>query len=629
MQFEFQHRKHYITCPTCRVDHLIPQGGAANFPNAFHINNLLDLRKKLKTMQHTTSSTTCPKHNDHLKVYCETCCQVICRDCTISKEHNTHNFYLISECFPKHNQQIQDHLDLVNRKKAEINTVVTKLATREREVLQQGQQLKEEINTHAQQIIDHVQGSRTHLLQQVNAIVHRKTQVLKRQKQQAQKIHTQLKTCQEMIERRLNELNQLQILTEKHTMMDQMSTATQHVDPVVFQPIENCNMQFTKIDTTKKKIGLTTSTFFHKATLKASPCHLNQPSTATLTLHSHKGSPFSLPPSFISSILISPDQKHTVKCGITQSHPGKYNITFTPTTVQDQLTVQVGGVDVPDSPFTLTVIPSPEMRGKPVNIITGLNRPHGIAVYDNGDIVVAEYDANCITVLNSEGRKVKSFGTKEKLRWPRGVAVSTDGHILVTDLHRLQKLTTDGVCVKSVGSSRSGSGQPQFNHPTGITVHPTTGQIFVADNNNNRIQVFTHDLTFSHTITLRGNKELNHPWDVALDNEGCLYVADFGNHCITKLATKGQYITRIGSHGSAPGQLSCPSSLTINNNLVYVSEYDNHRISIFDTSGKFIHCFGKRGSGTGEFNWPFSITVDKLGCRVHVSDTSNDRIIVC
>ena len=274
------------------------------------------------------------------------------------------------------------------------------------------------------------------MLQQVDTIVQRKTQVLTAQRQ-AQKIHTQLETCQKMIEHRLKNLNQLQILTEKHTMMDQMDMATQHVDPVVFQPIENFDMQFTKNDTTEKEIGLITSTSYEKATLKASPCHLNQPSTATLTLHSHNGSPFSFPPSLISSTLISPDHKHTIKCGITQTHPGEYNITFTPTTRQDQLlTVQVGGFDVPDSPFILTVIPTPEMRGKPVNVITGLNTPRGKAICDNGDIVVAEYSANCITVLKSEGSKVKSFGT-EKLSWPRGVAVSTDGHILVTDEHRL------------------------------------------------------------------------------------------------------------------------------------------------------------------------------------------------
>ena len=106
-------------------------------------------------------------------------------------------------------------------------------------MLQQGQELKEEIDTHAQQVIDHVQRSRTHLSQQVDTIVQQKTQTLTAQRQQAQKLRTQLETCQGTIEHSLKEWNQLQILTEKQKMMDDMKTATQHVDPAVFQPGED------------------------------------------------------------------------------------------------------------------------------------------------------------------------------------------------------------------------------------------------------------------------------------------------------------------------------------------------------------------------------------------------------
>ena len=573
---------------------------------------------------------TCPKHNDPLKVYCETCRQVICRDCTISKEHKTHNFELISECYPKHRQQIEASLDQVKHKMADLNTALTQLDTTDREVIEQGEQLQEQINTHAQQIIDQVQRSRQHLLQQLHNIVKQKTQLLTAQRQQAQRLHTQLNTCQEMIEHSLKEWTEQQILTEKHTMINEMNTATQHVDPTVFQPIENNEMKFTKINFIQE-IGLIKSTTYDgKATLKVLPCLAKQQSTATLTLQSQDGSPFSLPPSLISSTLSSPGDTHSVKCDITQTpQAGKYNITFTPSTRQDQLIVQVGGVDIPDSPFTL---PTPEMRGKPVNIITGLNRPRDIAVSDNGDIVVAECGAHCITILNKNGKKVRSFGTKGakegQFTYPDGVAITNDGHILVTDNFRLQKLTTDGVCVKSVGGSESGSGQLQFNIPKGITVHPTTGQIFVADGDNNRIQVFNNDLTFSHTITPAGNKQFDSPFDVALDNEGYLYVAEYWSHCITKLTTKGQYITRFGSQGFAPGQLFFPSSLTINNNLVYVSEKGNHRVSIFDTNGTFIQCFGNERSGEGEFDRPRGITTDTFG-NLFVSDTCNDRIVVC
>ena len=257
--------------------------------------------------------------------------------------------------------------------------------------------------------------------------------------------------------------------------------------------------------------------------------------------------------------------------------------------------------------------------------ITGLKKPYGIAVNDNGDIVVTEWSAHCVTIVNKEGEKVRSFGSRGtnegQFTYPRGVAITNDKHILVTDEHRLQKLTFDGVCVQSVGSSESGRGQLQFYYPMGIAVHPTTGLVFVADSWNNRIQVFNSDLTYAHSI------QVNSPFDASLDSDGIVYVTERYNHCITKLTTAGECITRFGSEGSAPGQLNYPYSLTINNNLVYVSEYGNHCVSVFDTKGTFLHCFGKLGSGEGEFDRPHGITTDTFG-NLYVSDTDNNRLVV-
>ena len=406
---------------------------------------------------------------------------------------------------------MQEELDLLKQKTANMHTAVTSLVTREREVVQQGEEVKEQIHTHAQQLIDQIQRSERQLLQQVNSFVQQKKSLLSKQREQAERVHTQLKTCQDMVEQSLKEWSQLQVMMEKENMLCQMNTVSQNVDPTVFQPIEEPDTKFTQTSDIRNGIGKISSHRYEKATLEKAPYYpSNTPSTATLTLQSHDGSPFSLSPSLISCKLSSPGDSQPIKCDINQTQQGKYNISFTPcTTGVYQLIVQVGGVDVPGSPFTLPVIPSPKTRGKLVKMITGLDKPRGIAVCSNGDIVVAELGAHCVTIMNKEGKKVRSLGaegTKEgQFMYPYGVAVSNDGHILVTDQHRIQKLTFNGICVKAVGSLNHGSGQLQFNYPGGITVHLTTGQIFVADGNNERIQVFNNDLSFSHTLYMVTN----------------------------------------------------------------------------------------------------------------------------
>ena len=579
------------------------------------------MRKKLDT---SLKQDVCPKHNDLLTVYCETCQQVICRDCTISKEHKTHDWNLISECYPEHHQQIQDGLQQINQQMNNMDVAVSHLDATEKEVLQQGEQLTKEINTHAQKMIDQIVESCKRLSQKLNVIIQQKTHTLRAQKQQAHKIHTQLKTCQETIERNLKEWNQLQILAEKREMLKEMKSVTQNVNPKFFEPLENANVKLVTSKQIPLEIGTISSTTYGKATLHVpEKCFDKKSYIATLSLQSQDGSPFPLPtPSLISSTFSSPGSSNSddVKCNVTQTNPGEYNITFTPTALGTSLlTVQVGGVDIPNSPFTLPVIP---IRERPVMTIKGLDRPEGIAVCANGDIVVAEYSGDCITLFNKKGEKIKSIQTTQgEFDRPYGVAISNDGHILATDRHRLQKLTTDGVCVKWVGSGNHGNGQLEFNLPRGVAVHPTTGEIFVADCVNNRIQVFNGaDLSFSHTIR---HENILCSWDIAVDSEGChLYITDSNTNNVYKFTTTGQYIGTIATIQNATTMY-----LAIHNQHIYISDSYSDRVLIYKTNGKLLHSFGTRGRGEGELCMPAGITVDTSG-NVYVCDWCNNRIVV-
>src|SRR5215211_384304 len=84
------------------------------------------------------------------------------------------------------------------------------------------------------------------------------------------------------------------------------------------------------------------------------------------------------------------------------------------------------------------------------------------------------------------------------------------------------------------GSRGAGDGQFQEGK-TGVALD-SSGNVYVADSNNTRIQKFDSDGTF---ITKWGSQgegdgQFTHPQEAALDSSGNVYVADGSNNRIQK-----------------------------------------------------------------------------------------------
>jgi sugar lactone lactonase YvrE len=133
------------------------------------------------------------------------------------------------------------------------------------------------------------------------------------------------------------------------------------------------------------------------------------------------------------------------------------------------------------------------------------------------------------------------------------------------------------------------------------------------------------------------------PIAVATDGHGHLYAVDAAAGQVLKLGPDGQSIGRWGGRGDDAGRFRfrpthrcddsgewCAPELgggvaVDGQGRVYVADYGNHRVQVFDAAGRALAGWGREGGGPGEFRLPAGIAVDRAG-RIYVSDTGNHRV---
>ncbi len=196
-------------------------------------------------------------------------------------------------------------------------------------------------------------------------------------------------------------------------------------------------------------------------------------------------------------------------------------------------------------------------------------------------------------------------------------------------------LLTVRSAVQLVGGPGSSPGQ--FSSPRGMAVAPS-GEIYVADSMNHRIQRFSADGepigewgSFVAAPEQGGQPPegaLNEPWDVAVAPDGTVYVADTWNHRIQHFTADGEFIDMFGEFGQTgdPTAFWGPRALAVDQQgRLYVADTGNKRVVVFDADGAPVGQFGGFGLQLGGLDEPVGLAVGQDGL-VYVADTWNQRI---
>ena len=307
---------------------------------------------------------------------------------------------------------------------------------------------------------------------------------------------------------------------------------------------------------------------------------------------------------------------------VTDNSDGTYHVSVTPQqSGQHKLSITIHGQDIQGSPFDLSVVPHRDYTKlkDPVQTITGISSPMYIAFSDKGDVFVTSYNDNCIHVYDNSGKKKTAIGSKGngelQFQNPSGIVIGGEVVYVAEYIgHRIHKLTTGGGFLDTFG--QEGSGVGQFNGPWDIKISPE-GKVYVADRNNNRIQVFHSDWTLSHIIDgkVLGESSFIKPEGISFDLSGNVHLAGCGSNSVTVFTRSGQFVrTYDQSQLITPRGIAIDSagySLVVNNN--------SNSLAVFDPSGTFIHSIGG-------FSKPFGVSVSPDG-SVWVADYGNNRLV--
>ena len=649
-----------VICPTCR--HVTPiQGqGVEELKTAFHINPLVEIvndhessianpstKDKISEASSNPASqipqeitaASCSEHENYkVELYCKSCEELICLKCAIKgNKHHSHNYEDLSVTFERQKGEVASILEPIKNHVEVIKGAVTKVEMRFKDVTDQHEVIKSNIQKKVKQLQESLHARQEELISQLDEITLTKLKGLAIQKDQLETTQAQLNSCLHYMSENLEKGSEGDVVMVRKRIVRRAMELSNAFQPEMLKPNTEANMIFlAPVDFTTDYGQVSTVSSPDPSKCYATgrgieSATVGEPSTAVIRILNFNSQPCKDPLS-LEFELLSEISGALAKGGADRKGHSQYVISYQPTIKgRHFLSIMVNSRHIRGSPFSVSSKLSVRKAVFPIRTISNVNQPVGVALTKDGEFVVTEGNGHCVSVFKPNGEKIRSFGThgsgEGQFKSPSGVAVDRKGNIFVADRanHRIQIFTAEGHFLTTIGTE--GSGPLQFYYPEGIAFNANKTKLYVVDGNEH-VQILNSDLSYLHTFGRkgRGDGKLNYPRHVACDSSGNVYVSDFKNHRIQVFTDKGVFLRLFGNYGKDNGGMNRPCGVAIgSNDRVYVCQNDGDQVIVYSSEGQFVTSFGGGGEELGQFRGPTGLAVDHSGV-VYVCDYFNKRV---
>jgi DNA-binding beta-propeller fold protein YncE len=227
----------------------------------------------------------------------------------------------------------------------------------------------------------------------------------------------------------------------------------------------------------------------------------------------------------------------------------------------------------------------------------------GVA-YGNGRLYIGNVTDGRVDIYDTTRKKPRLVGSlAEPMTYPTDIAIdAAQDLIFVLDGHeRVIKVFSLSTGAPLYHVSGPGPGEFHLQNAMGITLDPSTSEIFVSDygdpadptyspGREPRIKIFTFAgaavVSYTGKLGMLGQR-FSRPRGLALNDSGHILVVDaLAGEILVLDRASGATLATLGSRGTLPGELALPLDMIVDDAATaYVTNNRSGRIEVFDLGG--------------------------------------------
>ncbi len=254
-----------------------------------------------------------------------------------------------------------------------------------------------------------------------------------------------------------------------------------------------------------------------------------------------------------------------------------------------------------------------------------------VAFDSKGHLFVLNRGAQPIVEFDANGKFLRGFGDG-LFRRTHGLTIDRDGNLWITDVGAdiVVKMNPQGQTLLTIGTKgqrgewNEAAGSHLLNEPNEVAIG-RNGDVFVVQGHtpgkgDPRVLKFDRNGKFETSWGGLGTApgQFNVAHGIAIDAKGLLWVADRENERIQVFDQDGKFIREMKYKG-------LPCGLTIGQQYIYMVNGFAGQLLRLDLNGNVLGAIGKSGKGLGEFGEAHYVAVSPKG-EIYVADTVNRAV---